>query len=74
MVGSLGTSEMLVIAIIVFLLFGGAALPKLMRSLGRAKGEFLRAQREMDHEVERGASEGEKPAEPATPPVPARKP
>jgi sec-independent protein translocase protein TatA len=38
--GSLGTGELLVILIIVLLVFGGAKLPKLARSLGQAQKEF----------------------------------
>ena len=38
--GSLGTSELFIILIIVLLVFGSAKLPKLARSLGRAQREF----------------------------------
>lgn len=38
--GSLGTGELLVILLIVLLVFGGAKLPKLARSLGQAQREF----------------------------------
>ena len=38
--GSLGAPELLVILVIVLLLFGGAKLPKLARSLGQAQKEF----------------------------------
>ena len=38
--GSLGTSELIIILIIVLLVFGGAKLPKLARSLGQAQKEF----------------------------------
>ena len=36
----LGAPELLIIALVVILLFGGAKLPKLARSLGQAKNEF----------------------------------
>ena len=36
----LGTPELIIIAVIVLLLFGGAKLPKLARSLGQAQKEF----------------------------------
>jgi sec-independent protein translocase protein TatA len=38
----LGTTELLIILGIVLLLFGGAKLPKLARSLGEAQREFKR--------------------------------
>ncbi len=53
----LGAPELIIILIIVVLLFGGARLPKLARSLGQAKKEF-----------EHGIAEGEQ--EPHVPPRP----
>ena len=37
---SIGTGELLIILAIVLLIFGGAKLPKLARSLGQAQKEF----------------------------------
>jgi sec-independent protein translocase protein TatA len=37
---NLGTPELLIILVIVLLVFGGAKLPKLARSLGQAQNEF----------------------------------
>ncbi len=37
---NLGTPELLVILVIILLVFGGAKLPKLARSLGQAQKEF----------------------------------
>lgn len=45
----LGAPELIIILIIVLVVFGGAKLPKLARSLGQAKKEF-----------EHGIAEGEK--------------
>jgi len=39
----LGTGELVVIFLIVLLLFGGAKLPQLTRSLGKSIKEFKRA-------------------------------
>lgn len=36
----LGAPELLIILVLVLLVFGGAKLPKLARSLGQAKNEF----------------------------------
>lgn len=43
-----GSSEILIVAIVVLVLFGATALPKFFRSLGKAKSEF-----------QKGASEGQ---------------
>jgi sec-independent protein translocase protein TatA len=41
----IGPAELLIVLLIVLLLFGGAKLPKLARSIGEAKREFERGQR-----------------------------
>ena len=41
--GGLGAPELIIILLIALLLFGGAKLPKLARSLGEAKKEFEKA-------------------------------
>ena len=38
--GNLGTGEIVIIAIVVLLLFGGKKIPELMRGLGRGVKEF----------------------------------
>ncbi len=38
--GSLGTTELIIILVVVLLLFGSTRLPKLARSLGQASKEF----------------------------------
>lgn len=40
LIGGLGTSELLVIEVIILILFGGAKLPALMRGAGRGIKEF----------------------------------
>lgn len=47
----LGTQEMVIIAVFVFLLFGAKKIPELMRSLGRAQGEYQHAKKEFEKEV-----------------------
>ena len=52
---NLGATELIIILLIILLIFGGAKLPQLARSLGQAK-----------HEFEKGASDGKgKDSEPA---------
>ena len=36
----IGTTELIIVALIVFVLFGSAAIPKFAKSLGLAKKEF----------------------------------
>lgn len=38
--------ELAVVLVLVLILFGGAKLPQLARSLGQAQNEFLKGQRE----------------------------
>ena len=65
--GSLGTSELIIILILVLLVFGGAKLPKLARSLGQAQREFKDGLSEAAAEGSKtsdsasGSSEGDKP-------------
>jgi sec-independent protein translocase protein TatA len=40
---NLGAPELLIVLMVILLLFGGAKLPKLARSLGEAQGEFRKA-------------------------------
>ena len=47
----LGTTEILIIVAVVLVLFGGSAIPKFARSLGKARKEF-----------EEGLKEGEREA------------
>jgi sec-independent protein translocase protein TatA len=51
---NIGAPEIMIGLVVIALLFGGAKLPKLARSLGSAKGEF-----------EKGLKEGEKLSEEA---------
>ena len=55
-VGSLGGSELLIILLIVLVLFGGAKLPKLARSLGQAQKEFKSGMDESSAEGQAGGS------------------
>jgi sec-independent protein translocase protein TatA len=41
-VGSIGAPELLILLLVILLIFGGAKLPKLARSMGQAQSEFKR--------------------------------
>ena len=43
---NLGSTELIIILVLVLLLFGGAKLPKLARSLGQAQQEFKKGTEE----------------------------
>lgn len=47
---NLGSSELLIVLAIALLIFGGAKLPKLARSLGQAQKEFKEGLSESDDE------------------------
>lgn len=46
--GMPGATEMMVLAFVILLLFGGAKLPTLMRNIGRSANEFKRGMNETD--------------------------
>jgi sec-independent protein translocase protein TatA len=50
--GSLGTTEILVILFVVLLLFGGKKIPELARGLGRGIREFKDASKEIRKNIE----------------------
>ena len=57
----LGATELLVIAVIVFLVFGAKRLPQLGRSLGRVRQEFSEGKEEalQSQEKSEGGQEGQ---------------
>jgi len=54
-----GAPELLIIALVVLVLFGGAKLPELARSLGKAKGEFKKGFEEGDKADKAAATKSE---------------
>ena len=42
----IGTTELIVIVVVILVLFGASAIPKFARSLGEAKKEFTKAIKE----------------------------
>jgi sec-independent protein translocase protein TatA len=53
----LGMSELLLIALVVLLLFGGKKIPELMRGLGKGIREFNDAKNNVRKEIEEGMKE-----------------
>ncbi len=58
--GGLGTTEVLLIALVVLLLFGGKKIPELMRGLGKGIREFNDAKTNVRKEIEEGIAEKER--------------
>jgi sec-independent protein translocase protein TatA len=56
-IGGLGTPELLVIAVVIFLLFGATRLPQLAKSLGQSKRAFKEGLEEADKEAAKEAKE-----------------
>ncbi|TVQ14534.1 MAG: twin-arginine translocase TatA/TatE family subunit [Bacteroidetes bacterium] len=48
----IGPTEIIIIAIIILLLFGGRKIPELMRGLGKGMKEFKDAQKNNDNDNE----------------------
>jgi sec-independent protein translocase protein TatA len=59
----IGSTEILIIALVVLVLFGGAAIPKFARSLGKAKKEFEEGIKEGAQTSDK-KEDADKPAEP----------
>ena len=52
-IGGLGTPELLVIAVVIFLLFGATRLPQLAKALGQSKKAFKDGLSEAEEEAEK---------------------
>lgn len=53
----LGTTEILVIILIIILLFGAKKIPEIARALGKASNEFQKAKENIAEEVEKATGE-----------------
>jgi len=56
-IGGLGTPEILIIAVVIFLLFGATRLPQLAKSLGQSKRAFKEGLEEAEKEAAKEAKE-----------------
>ena len=56
----LGGQEVLLIALVVLLLFGGAKIPELMRGLGKGVKSFKDGMKDIDEEVKSEEVKSEK--------------
>lgn len=49
--GNLGTTEFLIILLVILLLFGGRKIPELMRGLGKGVRSFKEGMNEVESEI-----------------------
>lgn len=68
LLGLPGGGEWLLIIAVVLLLFGASAIPKLARSLGRAQGEFQKARKDFQKDLEAGRKEAAQDEDEPSPP------
>ncbi|MBA2702622.1 MAG: twin-arginine translocase TatA/TatE family subunit [Blastocatellia bacterium] len=61
-IGGLGTPEILVIAVVIFLLFGATRLPQLAKSLGQSKRAFKEGLDEAAKEEQKDIKEKQNPS------------
>ena len=69
MLAFIGGTEIMWIAIEVFVLFGAKKDPELMKGVGTGIREFKNASKDVQDEVQRVMDEPERPAATTTPPV-----
>ena len=63
----LGSTEILVIAVVVLILFGAKKVPELMKGVGTGIKEFKKASRDVQDELERAVHEAPVSNPPPTP-------
>ena len=49
--GSLGGQEIIIIALVILLLFGGKKIPELMRGLGKGVSQFKKGMKDIEEEI-----------------------
>ncbi len=54
--GNLGVAEVLIIAFVILLLFGGKKIPELMRGLGKGVSSFKQGMNDIQNEITRPVS------------------
>lgn len=64
--GNFGTSEIILIIVVILILFGGKKIPELMRGMGRGVREFNDAKSNVRREIEEGINEKDRPASTTT--------
>ncbi|NDP19708.1 MAG: twin-arginine translocase TatA/TatE family subunit [Paludibacter sp.] len=60
LLGNLGTGEIILIALIVLLLFGGKKIPELMRGIGKGVKSFKDGLNDVENEIKKDETKEEK--------------
>lgn len=60
----MGTTELVIIVLVVLLLFGGKKIPELMRGIGQGVREFNAAKSNIKQEIEEGMKQKPTPVQP----------
>jgi sec-independent protein translocase protein TatA len=60
LLGGLGTGEIIIIALIVLLLFGGKKIPELMKGIGKGVKNFKDGLNDVETEIKRDINKDEK--------------
>ena len=58
--GSLGSQEIIIIALVILLLFGGKKIPELMRGLGKGVSQFKKGMNDIEQEINAEADKDQK--------------
>ena len=48
---NLGSTEIIIIALVILLLFGGKKIPELMRGLGKGVAQFKKGMKDIEEEI-----------------------
>lgn len=54
---ALGTPEIILIALVILLIFGGKKIPELMRGLGKGVSQFKKGMKDIDEEIKSDADD-----------------
>jgi len=60
LIGGLGMSEILIIALVILLFFGGKKIPEMMRGLGKGIRSFKEGMKEVDPDAKESDAKDEK--------------
>ncbi len=61
--GTLGAGEIIIIALVILLLFGGRKIPELMKGLGKGVKSFKQGMNEVEDEIKKSVDEEPKKEE-----------